>query len=65
MPNALLVASGWLLYSVCRGGIIVSQMGGWPAPYGISFVADLFSALMVTVAALMGFAVAVYSLVQV
>lgn len=63
--SALLMASGWLLYTVCRGGIIVSHMGGWPAPYGISFVADLFSALMVTVAALMGFAVAVYSLVQV
>jgi multicomponent Na+:H+ antiporter subunit D len=37
-------------------------MGSWPAPFGISFVADLFSALLVFLAGLMGFAVAVYSL---
>ncbi len=62
---ALLVASGWLLGIVQRQGIQVVQIGDWPAPFGVSFVADLFSALMVLVAALVGFAVAVYSWLQV
>jgi multicomponent Na+:H+ antiporter subunit D len=58
----LLAASVWLLEAVRRGGIQATQLGGWPAPFGISFVADLFSAIMVVLAGLMGLAVAVYSL---
>ncbi|HEY8515488.1 MAG TPA: Na+/H+ antiporter subunit D [Candidatus Binatia bacterium] len=58
----LLLASLLLLRSVWRDGIQAAQMGGWPAPYGITLVADLFSAIMVVLAGLMGFAVAVYSL---
>ena len=50
-----------LLQAVRRDGIQAVQMGGWPAPFGITLVADLFSAIMVLVAALIGFAVAVYS----
>lgn len=37
-------------------------MGSWPAPFGITLVADLFSALMVLVAAIIHFAVTLYSL---
>jgi multicomponent Na+:H+ antiporter subunit D len=57
-----LLISGIALIDATRGGdILVSQLGNWPAPYGITFVADLFSALMVTVGGLMGVAVVVYS----
>jgi len=51
-----LVARTW------SDGILVSTMGGWPSPFGISLVIDLFSAIMITLAGLMGAAVAVYSL---
>jgi multicomponent Na+:H+ antiporter subunit D len=57
----LLGASFLLLAAVSRDGIQVMQMGGWPAPFGITLVADLFSAVMVVMAGLIGFAVAVYS----
>ena len=61
--TALLFASGLvLLESVRRNGIQASQMNAWPAPFGITLVADLFSAIMVAIAGFMGFAVAVYSL---
>jgi multicomponent Na+:H+ antiporter subunit D len=42
--------------------ILAVQMGGYAAPYGITFVADLFSSIMVFATAVMGVAVAVYSL---
>jgi multicomponent Na+:H+ antiporter subunit D len=58
----LLAASIGLLSSVSREGIQATQMGSWPAPFGITLVADLLSAVMVLLGALMGFAVAVYSL---
>lgn len=58
-----LLASGlWLVAATRTGEILVVQIGNWPAPYGITLVADLFSALMVAVGGLMGLAVAVYSL---
>jgi multicomponent Na+:H+ antiporter subunit D len=51
-----------LLARVDRAGIQVMQMGGWPAPYGISLVADLLAAIMVLLTGITGLAVAVYSL---
>lgn len=59
---ALLIAALTLLTSVWRDGIQVVQIGSWPAPFGITVVADLFSAIMVALAGLMGSAVAIYSL---
>lgn len=59
---ALLAVAVWLLVSVWRAGIQATQIGNWPAPFGITLVADLLSAIMVVLAGLMGFAVAVYSL---
>ena len=59
---ALLFVSGALLFTVDREGIQVVQIGGWPAPFGITLVADLFSAIMVLMAALMGAAVVFYSI---
>jgi multicomponent Na+:H+ antiporter subunit D len=51
-----------LLARVDGAGIQVMQMGGWPAPFGISLVADLLAAIMVLLAGITGVAVAVYSL---
>jgi multicomponent Na+:H+ antiporter subunit D len=58
----MLAASMWLLLTVRQEGIIVSQIGSWPAPFGIILVADLFSAIMVAITGLMGMAIAIYSL---
>jgi multicomponent Na+:H+ antiporter subunit D len=59
----VLLGSGLaLLRAVAENGIHAVQMGNWPAPFGITMVADLFSAIMVTLAGFMGFAVVIYSL---
>ncbi|MBN1967316.1 MAG: Na+/H+ antiporter subunit D, partial [Anaerolineae bacterium] len=51
-----------LLIAVRQDGIQVTQIGNWPAPFGITLVADLFSAIMVVMTGLMGLAIAVFSL---
>lgn len=58
----LLVDSVALLQSIHQTGIQAVQIGGWPAPFGITIVADLFSAIMVALTGFMGFLVMVYSL---
>ncbi len=60
-----LVAAIALLATTLTRDILVVQVGNWPAPFGITFVADIFSAIMVTMAGLMGLAVAVYALADV
>jgi multicomponent Na+:H+ antiporter subunit D len=61
----LLGAALGLFTSVWQEGITVAHIGGWPAPFGITLVADLLSAIMVVLAGLIGFAVAVYSLANI
>ena len=63
--GGLLGAAVALLLAVWRNGIQVAQFGNWPAPFGITFVADLFSAIMVVLAGLLGLAVTMYSLVTI
>jgi multicomponent Na+:H+ antiporter subunit D len=46
-----------LLARVQTGGIQVVRIGSWPAPFGITLVADLFSALLVTMVGIIGAAV--------
>ncbi len=64
----LLLFSSFVLFdAVRRNGIQVVQVGSWPMPFGITLVADLFSAVMVLLAGmamsgLIGFAVQLYSL---
>ncbi len=58
----LMCLSVLLLAEVSRAGVQATQIGNWPAPFGITIVADLFSAIMVVLAALIGLAVAIYSL---
>src|SRR3546814_13867979 len=45
----LLPASILLLWTVSTDGIVAAQMGGWRAPFGITLVADTFSAIMVVI----------------
>lgn len=56
-----LATSLLLLARVDAEGILALQLGAWPAPFGISFVADRLGAIMVVLGALMTFAVVVYS----
>lgn len=62
--TAGLLGTGLALVTACwrSGAVQVMYVGGWPARYGITLVADLFSAIMVTLAGLMGLSVVVYSL---
>ncbi len=59
---ALLAASIWLLVLTARDGHVVMYMGGWEAPFGITLVADLLSAIMAAITGLIGFVIALYSL---
>lgn len=56
-----LVASFALLCVVASDGIQVMQAGDWPAPFGISLVSDLLSAILVFMTAFLGFIVVIYS----
>ncbi|SIT80943.1 proton-conducting transporter membrane subunit [Pontibacter indicus] len=58
----LLVASFLLLFDVNESGIRTTQIGSWPAPYGITLVADLFSAMIVITSAITGMAVYLFSI---
>jgi multicomponent Na+:H+ antiporter subunit D len=62
---AHLIAAIALLVDVARHGIRVAQMGNWPAPFGITVVADLMSAVLVALVGTLGFAVALYSMASV
>ena len=61
----LLVVSAVLLAQVSAQGILAVQLGGWQAPFGITFVADHLSAIMVLITAVMALASAVYALVDI
>jgi multicomponent Na+:H+ antiporter subunit D len=58
----LLWAGIRLAATVQAQGIQALDVGSWQAPYGITLVADLFSAIMIIMAGLMGLTIAVYSL---
>jgi multicomponent Na+:H+ antiporter subunit D len=56
-----LIACGTIFDQVHRNGIFASQMGNWPAPFGITLVADHLSAVMVVITAVINLAVVAYS----
>ncbi len=62
---ALLASGIRLLVDVWHGGIIAGTVGGWPAPFGITLVADTLSALMVVLTGGIGLVVGVFALVDV
>ena len=57
-----LVAVISLLMLVRQDGIQAVQIGNWSAPFGITLVADLFSAIMLVLTGIIGLVVAIYSL---
>ncbi|MBU8542118.1 MULTISPECIES: Na+/H+ antiporter subunit D [Roseomonadaceae] len=59
---ALFAATLALLAQVISGGMLVGQMGNWPAPFGISLVVDHLAAAMLAITGLMGLVVAVYAM---
>lgn len=58
----LLIASFLLLFDVNEHGIRTTQIGNWPAPFGISLVADLFSSMMVITSSIIGMAIYLFSI---
>jgi len=66
---SLLLGIGQMLLTVWLASIIaedaassvVHQLGGWPAPLGIVLTLNGFSALLLVMAAVIGFAITVYS----
>lgn len=58
----LLVAAIWLLLGTLEHGVLVKHMGNWSAPYGITLVADMLSAIMVVLTGIIALAVAIFAL---
>jgi multicomponent Na+:H+ antiporter subunit D len=56
-----LIASFYLVVTVKTEGIQTVTLGSWPAPFGITMVSDMFSALLVTTTLLITLFVVVYS----
>ncbi len=55
----------WALSTIAGGtSVLVSQMGNWPAPFGITIAVDALSALMLTMAAVVCLGVYIYSMGQ-
>jgi multicomponent Na+:H+ antiporter subunit D len=61
----LLIVAGMLFSRIWELGPQAVQIGDWAAPFGITLYADLFTAIMVTLAALMGLVVGMYSLANI
>lgn len=59
--GAMVAVACVLFAKVSAHGVLVLRAGNWPAPYGITLVADLLSAAMVLVTAVIGLAVALYA----
>ncbi|TVR39158.1 MAG: Na+/H+ antiporter subunit D [Cryomorphaceae bacterium] len=55
----------WLFANVWSNGVLVMQSGSWGAPFGITFVADTFSATMVLLTAISALAVSIFSAVSI
>lgn len=60
-----LIASFWLALRTFSGDILTLAAGSWPAPFGIVFVADALSGMLVLLASLAAFCVGVFSTVSI
>jgi multicomponent Na+:H+ antiporter subunit D len=56
-----LLASLFLVAKVKADGIQTITLGSWPAPFGISMVSDMFSAILVTTTILITLLIVIYS----
>jgi multicomponent Na+:H+ antiporter subunit D len=62
--SVVTVVSVVLLVAVDRDGTLVAQAGGWPAPMGITLVADRLTTIMLTIGSVMLLSVLVYAIGQ-
>lgn len=62
---ALLGVSVELLRAVHTHGVLATNIGSWQAPFGIVLVADYLGAIMVLVTAVIGLAVAIFSVADI
>jgi multicomponent Na+:H+ antiporter subunit D len=53
----LAISALFIFTQVQRHGIVVLQAGGWPAPFGITLVADLFASMLLIAVGAVGVAV--------
>ncbi|WP_017728444.1 Na+/H+ antiporter subunit D [Halalkalibacterium ligniniphilum] len=51
----MLIVSIYLAVDVYQNGIRTLELGNWPAPFGIVFVADMFATMMVILSSIVGF----------
>lgn len=63
--GALVIVAGMIVARVLHEGPVAMQAGAWPAPFGISFVADPLSAALVALSALVAFGAIVFGLADV
>ncbi|OCH98264.1 NADH/ubiquinone/plastoquinone [Legionella jamestowniensis] len=58
----LLISTSILFYFVQRDNIVVVQVGGYPAPFGISFVIDRLSAIMLLITGTIALCTSIYAM---
>ena len=58
---ATLLAAAMLLVRTAGGETIVMEFGGWGKPFGVSFVADVLSAVLCMAASVVALAVAIFA----
>lgn len=59
---ATLLSAITLFYITLVDGINTVQFGNWPAPFGIVFVSDIFSTLLVLFSSIISFCVMIYAI---
>ncbi|MGJ3234110.1 Na+/H+ antiporter subunit D [Marivirga sp.] len=58
----LILATAFFIFPlIIENGILTTQIAGWEAPFGITIVVDMFSAMMLTIASFVGLMVNIYA----
>jgi len=66
IANVLILIVSILLFTkTWQSGIMTMQSGNWPAPFGITFVSDVFSSTMVLFTSISAVAISIYSTIGV
>jgi multicomponent Na+:H+ antiporter subunit D len=56
-----LLASSWIAFRSFSGAVLSTQLGGWPAPYGITLVADGLTGIMLLLSGVTGLLTVLYA----
>lgn len=57
----LIISSLWLIIEIYQNGTMVTFLGNWASPFGISLVMDMTAALLITTTAIITFLTIIYS----